>query len=99
MPAPDPHGISIEKHPHGWRVLAGTFVLSGRTQRMARAKRILRNLAVNGWVCPWCGGPVPEFRRADACYCCEGCRKRAARSRRKAMERAACRDADAREMG
>ena len=83
MPAPDPHGITIEERPHGWGVLVETFMLSGRTQRMGRARRILRNLAANGWACRWCGGPVPEFRRADAAYCGEGCRKRAARQRKK----------------
>ncbi|MCJ1900967.1 hypothetical protein MR829_11340 [Paracoccus versutus] len=66
----------------GWAVLIETFMLSGRTQRKARAMRILANLKRNGWACGWCSGPVPEFRRADARYCCEGCRKRAARSRR-----------------
>ena len=83
MPAPDPDGISIEKRPTGWGVLVDTFMVAGRTQRMQRARRILRNLAADGWSCRWCGGPVPEFRRADARYCCEGCRKRDARSRRK----------------
>jgi len=83
MPAPDPHGITIEGTPSGgWSVLMETFMLSGRTQRMARAKRILRNLRLNEWRCEWCGGPVPEFRRADARFCREGCRKRAARARR-----------------
>lgn len=88
MPAPDPHGITIEECPHGgWGLLVDTFMLSGRTQRTARAKRILRNLAANGWACRWGGRPVPEFRRADACYCCESCRKRAARYRRKSRAR------------
>ena len=83
MPAPNPDGITIEQRPDGWGVLVDTFMLAGRTQRMLRAKRILRNLVADGWCCRWCGGPVPEYRRADARYCCEGCRKRDARSRRK----------------
>lgn len=99
MPAPDPHGITIEERPHGWGVLVDTFLLSGRTQRMARAKRILRNLVANGWACRWCNGPVPEFRRADAAYCGEGCRKRAARSRRKVKKRATFLGANAGGMG
>ena len=86
MPAPDPWAISIEQSPGGWSVHYDTFLLSGRTQRRARAKRILSNLRRNGWCCAWCGGPVPEFRRADARYCSEGCRKRAARARRIAMQ-------------
>lgn len=82
MPAPDPWGITIETRKGSWGVLVETFMLSGRTQRMARARRILANLKRDGWSCRWCGGPVPEFRRADARYCCEGCRKRDARQRR-----------------
>ena len=83
MPAPDPHAITVEERQRGgWAVMADTFLHSGRTQRLARAKRILRNLMVNGWSCRWCGGPVPEHRRADARFCCEGCRKRSARERR-----------------
>lgn len=66
--------------------MVDTFMLKGCTLRMARAKRVLRNLAANGWACAWCGGPVPEFRRADARYCCEGCRKRGARGRRTARQ-------------
>jgi len=67
MPAPNPRGVTIEEKPGGgWGLLIETFMLSGRTQRMARAKHILRNLRLNGWCCEWCGGPVPEFRRADA---------------------------------
>lgn len=82
MPAPDPWGISIEERPNGgWAVQCDVFMLSGRTQRLARAKRILSNLRRDGWSCKWCAKPIPEWRRADAVYCCEGCRKRAARSR------------------
>ena len=58
MPAPDPHGISIEERRNGWGVLVETFMLSGRTQRMARARRILRNLAANGWACRWTRGCI-----------------------------------------
>lgn len=83
MPAPDPHGIKIEAQGGQWGLLVETFMLSGRTQRMARAQRILAKLHRDGWTCQGCGGPVPEFRRADARYCCDGCRKRAARMRRK----------------
>lgn len=88
MPAPDPHGVTIEKTPGGgWNLLIETFMFSGRTQRKARAMRMMRNLRRNGWCCEWCGGPVPEFRRADARYCREGCRKRAARARCIAMQK------------
>lgn len=82
MPAPDPHGIRIEAQGGRWGVLVETFMLSGRTQRMARARSILANLHRNGWACLSCGDPVPAHRRADARYCCEGCRKRRSRTRR-----------------
>lgn len=81
MPAPDPNGVTIDRQGGGFSLLVDTFLLSGRTQRMARAERIAQNLRRDGWACPWCKRPVPEFRRADARYCCEGCRKRAARGR------------------
>lgn len=81
MPGPDPNGVTIERRDRA-RVMVDTFMVGGRANRMARAKGILRNLAVNGWSCRWCCAAVPEFRRADARYCCEGCRKRSARSRR-----------------
>lgn len=81
MPAPDPSGVTIEHHAQGYSVLIETFMLSGRTQRLARARRIGQNLRRDGWSCLWCAKPVPAFRRADARYCCEGCRKRAARGR------------------
>gem|GEM_PF-1436613 len=83
MPAPDPWGITIENRGQGCRVFADMFMLSGRTQRLSRARRIVANLRRNGWTCQGCGGPVPEFRRADARYCRESCRKRQARERPK----------------
>lgn len=83
MPAPDPYGITIEAQDGRWGVLVETFMLSGRTQRMARANRILTNLHRDGWACRGCGCPVPAYRRADARYCGDGCRKGAARNRRR----------------
>lgn len=83
MPAPDPSGVTIERHSGSFCLLVDTFLLSGRTQRMARAGRIAQNLRRDGWACLWCKRPVPEFRRADAKYCCEGCQKRAARERQR----------------
>ena len=44
-----------------------------------KAIAALRRLRCDGWTCPECGEPVPMFRRADADYCREACRKRAAR--------------------
>lgn len=85
MPAPDPHGITIEAQGDRWGLLVETFMLSGRTQRMARARRILTNLHRDRWACRDCGDPVPAYRRADARYCCDRCRKRAARNRRRLL--------------
>lgn len=75
MPPPDPSGVTIEEKPNGgWSVLYEMFMLSGRSQRKARVRRIMANLRL----------VLPVVRRADAIYCCEGCRKRAATARRRA---------------
>jgi hypothetical protein len=83
MPAPDPHAINLGD---GWPArICVTFeqdFWGGSTHRKARALRILRNLYRGGWVCRHCGDPVQIYRRADAVFCSEGCRKRAARQRR-----------------
>jgi hypothetical protein len=42
---------------------------------------MLRNLRRDGWTCQWCRDYIPSFRRVDARYCTEGCRKRAMRAR------------------
>lgn len=84
MPAPDPFGIWIEEHGNGGFTVNAERPLWSKqnASRMARARAVLRNLVRNGWTCRHCGGPVPAFRRADARFCCEGCRKRAARARK-----------------
>ncbi len=83
MPAPDPHGISLgEAAPGRISVLAESWLCGNRKARMKRAVAILRNLQRGGWRCLWCGDPVPLYKRADARFCCEGCRKRAAQRRR-----------------
>lgn len=83
MPGPDPNAITLgEDWPDRMTVLVETFMSGNRKARMARAKRILGNLYRGGWLCWWCRDPVPLWRRADARFCCEGCRKRAARERR-----------------
>lgn len=85
LPGPDPSGVTISELPNGgWSVMIETFMLSGRTQRQARARRVLVNLKRDGWACRWCGDPVPEWRRSDAAYCCAGCKGRALRARRAA---------------
>lgn len=89
MPAPDPDGLSYDETADGRpRVLAEIWASSGYfpgnpRNRLKRQKAVLRNLYRGGWCCLCCGGHVPLFRRADAVYCREACRKRAAKARRK----------------
>lgn len=85
MPAPDPHAITTETYEDGSiSVFADVFLIGNRCARLNRASVILRKLRTDDWPCWRCEGPVPLFRRADARYCCEGCRKRAARARQAA---------------
>ena len=90
MPCPDPDAIDYgDTWPDRPAVQvshsAATILGGGNPRhRLDRAKRIFRKLASwRGWACRWCGGQVPLFRRADAIYCSESCRKRAAQKRRK----------------
>lgn len=76
MPAPDPDGITLGDSPRGRiSVLADTCLIGNRKARMKRAVAILRNLQRGGWCCSWCEDAVPLYKRADARFCCEGCRK------------------------
>lgn len=79
MPAPDPEGVWYEVEPGTIRVFACRLWLTNPGNRDARAMSIAENLHRNGWRCEWCGDSIPAFRRSDARYCREGCRKRAAR--------------------
>lgn len=88
MPAPDPFGISYDETPDGRPIVLaevwpsdGILAQGNKRHRLARAKAVLHKLTRDGWTCPECGGPVPIWRRADAVYCREGCRKRARRGR------------------
>ncbi|MCX8955414.1 hypothetical protein OU790_18500 [Ruegeria sp. NA] len=45
-----------------------------------RANALARNYS-KGWYCAYCGELMPEWKRIDAKYCKEGCRKMAARER------------------
>jgi len=84
MPAPDPDAIDLgDGWPDRVSVLASMFMAGNRKARKARTLAIFRKLQWGGWNCRWCGDPVPLFKRAEAAFCCEGCRKRAARRRQK----------------
>lgn len=95
MPGPDPDGIDLGyDYPRRLSVLvyrSDASILYGggnMRHRIARAEAVLRRLR-RGWLCLWCRRPVPIYRRADACYCSQGCRKRAARARKGEQLRAA----------
>lgn len=77
MPTPDPHGIWLEEdHRGNLTVFMEKHFFSSMQTRKARAKAILLNHRRNGWACQWCGEEVPVYKRSDAKYCSEGCRKR-----------------------
>lgn len=82
MPELDPHGIEPS---HNWPrgVLVYGWPCQNMRHRNDRAQRILRNARWGEWACSECGDPVPFSRRADAKYCREACRKKAARKRRR----------------
>ena len=48
-----------------------------------RVSRLCRKYA-RGWHCQRCNELMPVWKRVDAVYCCESCRKLAARERRHA---------------
>lgn len=83
MPGPDPEGLEIEERADGSFTISGSVWWYGnRRARIARMRAIARQIRFNGWKCRWCSAPIPLWRRADARFCCEGCRKRDARQRR-----------------
>ena len=89
MPAPDPHGIWIEENEDGRiGITAEMWRYGNRGTRKKRMLRVLRQISRDGWLCTFCRKPIPIFRRSDARYCRERCRKAAARLlRRKRLER------------
>ena len=80
MPGPDPTAVWIEE---GWngRLTATyeVFLATNLSARKRRALAILRNVQCGGWLYRWCNEPVPHFRRTDARFCGESCRKKAPR--------------------
>ena len=86
MPGPDPRALWIDEDANRPKVCFQAYFWSGNNgNRRKRAIAILRRLLRGDWNCRWCGDPLPDWRRADALYCSEGCRKRAARARRRAL--------------
>ncbi len=63
-------------------ITAEVWYYGNRKTRMDRMYAVSKNIWLNGWVCWQCGEKIPLYRRADARYCWEACRKAAARQRR-----------------
>lgn len=81
MPGPDPHALWIDFEEGRWHATFERYFWTGnKANRQKRAIAIARRMARGDWVCRWCRDELPILRRADAQYCCEGCRKRAARA-------------------
>ena len=85
MPGPDPNGLHLEEYEDGsWSLTAAVWYYGNRRARIARMMAVSRRMRFDRWKCSWCRDPVPLYRRADAQFCCESCRKKAARWRRRA---------------
>lgn len=99
MPAPDPNGLMYDETATGapmvraeiWGSRNRPFFEGNPKHRIARANAVLMRLKRDGWTCRECSDPIPIYRRADARYCCVGCRKRAARLRREGRDGRAAR--------
>lgn len=84
MPAPDPDALYFEEYEDGsWRLTAEVWPDGNRRHRLARMGAVIRRLRWGGWKCVGCADPVPLFKRADARYCSERCRKADARALRR----------------
>ena len=82
MPGPDPERLWTEEADTGFRVCWQPYDWTGNNgNRRKRAMTILRRLRWGTWRYQWCGDDLPDYVRADALYCREACRKRAARER------------------
>ncbi len=63
------------------RLSYNVFRWQNATRIGKRVEQLARNYA-RGWHCLHCGELMPVWKRIDATYCKEGCRKMAARKRR-----------------
>ena len=84
MPAPCPFAIWIEPMPNGSMITFENYRgCKSAPHRKQRVNTLSKRLSVGGWVCRWCGNPIAIWRRVDAYYCKESCRKKAARMRKR----------------
>ncbi len=84
MTGPEPDTLWIEKYDGRLLATYQPYFWTGNVgNRKARAIAILRRMVRGDWRCHWCLDDLPTWRRADARFCCESCRKKAARLRRK----------------
>lgn len=83
MPAPNPHELWIEEEGPERPVVSflNYFWTNNRGNRKARAIAMAKRLSRRDWACKLCGDPIADFKRVDARYCRETCRKKAARLR------------------
>ena len=87
MPGPDPNAVWLERHERRVTATFEAYFWTGNAgHRQARAMAILRRWQRRDWFCRWCGDDLPDWRRADAHFCRESCRKKAARARRLGVE-------------
>ena len=84
MPGPDPNSIWLELG-YGCRyIMYHRYLSTGQAgNRKKRVERLAKRMAKGDWICRWCKDPLPLWRRVDALYCRESCRKRAVRGRQK----------------
>ena len=83
---PDPQGLHLTEDADGrYGITSEVWEHGNKRHRLARVKAVLQNLSRNDWGCRYCGEPVPIYRRADARFCRERCRKAAARARKNAF--------------
>ena len=83
MPGPAPHAIWVETMLGGSLVTFENYF--GQRQslhREQRSKALSNRLSKNTWQCRWCSSSLPSWKRVDAYYCRESCRKKAARKRK-----------------
>jgi hypothetical protein len=71
-----------ELDPPYCRVSWSYFPYQNPTRVRHKAEALMRLYAAGQHRCKHCGDLIEPWRRLDARYCCEGCRKAAARRRR-----------------